>query len=242
MYDTTSHAQGEPTVTCNANTQRILIWLTLILIVIYGVGYLMLGFFPPPEPSLDAGQVQHLYAAHNTRFRIGIVLCLFSGAFLLPWSVVVGFQMARLEKGFPAWAILQFGAAIIGTIFLWGPPLLWGAAAFSIERNPALTLILHEVGWLTFITPLCAFPMQLIAVGVVSLTCHDASPFPAFPRWVGYLTLWQAVQSLGGLAAMLFKQGVFAWNGLFPFYLPVTLYFVWTVAVAWTMLRAIRHQ
>jgi hypothetical protein len=111
--------------------------------------------------------------------------------------------MARLEKGFPACAILQFGAAIIGTIFLWGAPLFWGAAAISVERNPALTLILHEVGWLTFITPLCAFLMQLIAVGVVSLTCREPCPFPAFPRWVGYLTLWQAARSLGGLAATL---------------------------------------
>src|SRR5262249_20447029 len=101
----------------------------------------------------------------------------------------------------------------------------------------------HEIGWLTFITPLCAFPMQLTAVGIVSLgKKQEDDKVSAFPRWIGYLTLWQAVQSLGGLAAMLVKKGAFAWNGLFPFYLPLTLYGVWTVALAYTMLRAIRHQ
>jgi hypothetical protein len=227
----------------DARTQRALIWLTLILIAIFSAGYMMLGFFPPPEPTATAEQIKELYASHNMQSRVGVVLCLFSGAFLLPWSVVVAAQMARLEKGVPLWAILQFGAGILGTIFLWGPPLFWGTAAFSVERDPSLTLLMHEVGWLTFITPLCAFPMQLVAVGVVSLgKKEEDDKVSAFPRWIGYLTLWQAVQSLGGLAAMLFKSGAFAWNGLFPFYLPLTLYGVWTVALAYTMLRAIRHQ
>ena len=222
--------------------QRIMIWLTLTLIALFSVGYLMMGFFPPPPPTSTAQEILALYSANNLEFRIGVVICLFSGAFLLPWSVVVSIQMARLEKGVPVWAILQFGAGLLGTIFLWGPPLIWGAASFSIERDPSLTLLLHELGWLMFITPLCVFPMQLSAIGIVSLRKTEDDKTSAFPRWIGYLTLWQAVQSLGGLAAMLFKNGAFAWNGLFPFYLPLTLYGVWTVALAYTMLRALKHQ
>ena len=190
-----------------------------------------------PKPS-----GAEMSAVGDGRRRVGVVICLFSGAFLLPWSVVVSIQMARLEKGVPAWSILQFGAGVLGTIFLWGPPLVWGAAAFSVERDPSLTLLLHELGWLMFITPLCVFPMQLISIGVISLKKTEDDKISAFPRWIGYLTFWQAVQSLGGLAAMLFKGGAFAWNGLFPFYLPLTLYGVWTVALAWTMLRALKHQ
>ena len=227
----------------NATTQRILIWMTLIMIAIFGVGYAgMMGFCPPPEPSLGASEVVALYKTNNMEFRVGVVLCLLSGGFLLPFSVVVSMQMARLEKGIPGWSILQVICGGLGTIFLWGPPLIWGAAAFSVERDPALTLLLHELAWLMFITPLCVFPMQLGALGMVALTNKKAEKVQAFPRWIGYLTLWQLVQSFGGLAAMLFKGGIFAWNGLFPFYLPFVLYGVWTVALSYTMLKAIKYQ
>ena len=68
----------------SATTQRILIWMTLILIAIFSVGYAcMMGFFPPPAPSMGASDVLALYTANNTEFRVGVVLCLLSGGFLL---------------------------------------------------------------------------------------------------------------------------------------------------------------
>jgi len=86
-----------------------------------------------------------------------------------------------------------------------------------------------------------AFPLQLVSIAIVSLT-QTRGASTAFPRWIGYLTVWQALQSFGGLVAMLFKSDPLAWGGLIPFYFPLTLFFVWVIAISYTLLRAIREQ
>lgn len=231
------------TLKADATTQRVLIWITIVLAVVFAVSWIyLMGFFPPPPANLPAEQVVDLYGAHNIRFRIGIIFGLISGGFLMPVTMVISLQMARLEKGLPIWAIFQAMTGAVGTIFIWLPVLVWGVAAFTVERAPELTLIMHEYGWLLFITPLSLFPMQLLGIIIVAFTKDEPDAHSAFPRWLGYLTAWQLVQSFGGPIAVLFKTGIFSWNGLLPFWLPFALFSVWMAAICYTLLRALRHQ
>jgi hypothetical protein len=227
----------------NTRTQRFLVWLTLALMVVFMVAYVgLMRFFPPPPANLPAEQVAALYRIHNVQFRVGVILGLISSGFLLPLTLVISIQMARLEKGVPIWALMQGAAGALGITFLWLPVLIWGAAAFTAERAPELTLLMHEFGWLTFITPLSLFPLQLLGVIIVAFNKDEDDRWSAFPRWIGYLTAWQALQSFGGPMAMLFKTGIFSWAGLLPFWLPFFLFFVWIVAISFTILRALGHQ
>jgi len=227
----------------SVRTQRVLIWMTIALGVVFAISYMgLIQFFPPPPADLPAEDVVPLYAEHNIRFRIGVIFGLISGGFLLPITVVISVQMARLEKGVPIWAIMQALSGAVGTAFIWFPVLIWGVAAFTVTRAPELTLLAHEFGWLLYITPLSLFPMQLLGIIIVAFTKEEADAHSAFPRWLGYLTAWQLVQSFGGPIAVLFKTGIFSWNGLLPFWLPFTLFFVWMVAICYTLLRALRHQ
>jgi hypothetical protein len=41
---------------------------------------------------------------------------------------------------------------------------------------------------------------------------------------------------------MIFKVGPFAWDGLFPFWVPFGSYGPWIVALVYCLLRAIRQQ
>lgn len=223
--------------------QRTMIWFTIVFAVIFGIALFWLtGFFPPPRASLSAEQVQLLYSEHNIRFRIGTMLGSFAGAFIVPLTVVIFAQMARLEKGMPLWSILQLVAGSVGSLFIFLPFMIWAAAAFTPERPAELTLLLHEFGWLVFITGLSLFPMQLIGIIVIAFTKDEDDRVSAFPRWIGYLTAWELVQSLGGPIAMLFKDGIFAWQGLIPFWLPFVLFGVWISALLFTLMRALRHQ
>lgn len=233
----------ETALKADVRTQRMLLWLAIILCVVFSISYVgLMQFFPPPPANLPARQVVALYSEHNVRFRIGVIFGMISGGFLLPLSLVISLQMARLEKGLPIWAFMQVLAGSIGTIFLWLPALVWGVAAFSVERAPELTLLMHEFGWLLFITPLSLFPMQLLGIVIVSFTKDEPDAHSAFPRWLGYLTAWQLVQSFGGPIAVLFKTGIFSWAGLLPFWLPFMLFAVWMVAMCYCVLRALRHQ
>ena len=226
----------------NAKSQRALIWTFIALSQVYTWSYVSLvGFWPPPSPALDAAAVLQMYADHNMQFRVGIILMMFSGAFFLPLTVVISAQMARLEKGYPIWSKLQLTTGTLGAWLFAFPPFLWGVAAFSVERAPELTLLVHEMGWLCFVVPPSYFAMQMIPIGVVTFSKdnNDSSPFP---RWFGYLTFWMAVSGSFGAAAMLFKTGPFAWNGLFPFYLPIIIFSAWLVSLCCTLFPAIRRQ
>lgn len=224
-------------------TQRFLVWFTVVLAVLFGISYMgLVRFFPPPPANLSAEEVVALYAEHNIRFRIGTVLGLIAGGFVIPITLVISIQMARLEKGVPIWAIMQLLTGVLGAMFIFLPMLVWATAAFSIDRAPELTLLLHEFGWLMFITPLSLFPMQLLGIIIVAFTKDEEDRVSAFPRWLGYLTAWELVQSFGGPIAILFKEGIFSWAGLLPFWLPFILFAVWLTALCFTILRALRHQ
>lgn len=227
----------------NIRAQRVLVWMTMILMSIFGLGWIgLMQTFPPPAADLPASEVVKIYAEHNVRFRIGVILALISGGFLAPLSLVISIQMARLEKGVPVWALFQGLTGVLGSIFVFLPVLVWGVAAFTPERDPELTLLFHEFGWLFYITPLSLFPMQLLGIIVISFTKEEDDRVSAFPRWLGYLTAWQLVQSFGGPIAVLFKTGIFSWKGLLPFWLPVGLFGVWMGAVFFCLLRALAHQ
>ncbi len=223
--------------------QRFMIWLSIVMTAVFGVAVMgMMRFLPAVPANLSADQVALLYSEHNVRFRIGVILALISGCFLAPLTVVISVQMARLEKGVPLWAILQGLTGVVGTAFIWLPLLAWGTAAFTPERAPELIMLMHDFGWLSFITPLTLFPMQLLGIIVIAFAKEEEDRVSAFPRWLGYLTAWQLVQSFGGPIAMLFKTGIFSWNGLLPFWLPIVLFFAWMIAIYWTLFRALRCQ
>lgn len=224
-------------------SQRVLIWISLIAATVYGSAlYWLMGFLPVPRADLSQDQIIALYADNNIQFRIGCMIALISGFFLLPWSTVIACQMARLEPGWPMWTAIQWMGMNLIALFIWGPPIIWGAAAFSVDRAPELTVLLHEVGFLAFITPLTVFPIALVGILVICFAKDEEDGISAFPRWLGYLTAWQAVQSFGGPVALLFKSGIFSWSGLIPFWLPFLLFSAWFGAQSWTILRALRHQ
>lgn len=227
----------------NLKSQKVLVWMTLILATVFALAYaFLLDFFPPVKPTLSATEVLSLYTDRNLRFRIGVVLMITSGGFLLPWAVVVWAQMARQEKGVPIWSILQALSCALGSWVFVFPAFIWGVAAFSVERDPALTVLMHEFGWLLFISPTTYLPFQFIPVAVVSLTAKNDDTNSAFPRWLGWLGICSMLGTELGSFAQVFKSGPFAWNGLFPFYLPLALYSALLGAMAFTLLRAIKRQ
>ena len=64
----------------------------------------------------------------------------------------------------------------------------------------------------------------------------DKSDRPAFPRWFGYMCFLVFMGQAPGQLLFFFKTGPFAWNGLFAFYVPMVVFFVWFV-VAFYLLR-----
>ncbi|GLR68162.1 hypothetical protein GCM10010909_28430 [Acidocella aquatica] len=226
----------------STRSQTIIIWWGLAFILIYGLSLgFLLKMVPLPSAHLSAAAVAAFYTANAFQVRLGAVICSYSSAFMVPLSVVIYVQMARLEKGVPIWSILQLAGGCMMSIFLVLPPLFWGVAAFTPSRPPEITLIMHELANLTLTTTDQYYIFQMVAIAVVSLT-QKSDPHSAFPRWMGYFTIWAAIMFEAGAIAFLFKSGPFAWNGLFVFWSPFSIFGAWFFALGFTVLRALKHQ
>ena len=222
--------------------QRVLIWWTLISIAIFGTAYtFLIRLLPLPSPTLGAAAVAQFYTDHSLSIRLGATICSWTGAFLVPLSVVVAVQLSRLEKGIPVWSILYFAGGILTSIFLVIPPLLWGVAAFTPSRPAEITLIIHEMSLLMWVTTTQFFIFYMVALIVVTLTADPETRSP-FPRWFGYLTIWAALITEVGAVGYLTKQGPFAWDGLFIFWLPFGVGFAWLFLLAFLLLRGLGRQ
>jgi len=60
------------------------------------------------------------------------------------------------------------------------------------------------------------FWLQALPIAMVSLT-KGGDARSAFPRWIGFMTIWMIAAAEMGVLAQLFRTGPFAWNGLFTF-------------------------
>jgi hypothetical protein len=231
--------KGKTEMHSTAKTQKWLLWSSLLLSQPYTVAYVyLLNFWPPVSPTLSPEQVVALYAGHNIEFRAGAALMMLSGAFYLLFTVVLAAQLARCETGFRLWSKLTLTGGTLATCSLVFPPFMWAVAAFTVERDAGLTMILHEIGWLSFVATPTFFVLQMIAIGVIAFS-GDQSPRPLFPRWLGYVSLWTALGSVFGLAALVFKTGPFAWNGALAFYLPLIVFAIWFVSLYISLFKAI---
>lgn len=222
--------------------QIAMIWWSLICMYIYGFTlWGLLGMMPPPPALLTAEAVTAFYTEHGTNIRLGAMIASWTSAFMVPFSVVIAVQLARLEKGTPFWSILQCAGGILMSIFLVLPPLFWGVAAFSPARAPEVTALMHELGTLTLVTTDQFYIFQMIAIAVISLK-QKVDPKSPFPRWIGFFTIWAALAFEVGAIAFMFKKGPFSWNGLFVYWCPLIIFGAWVSTVAFSMLSAIKRQ
>jgi hypothetical protein len=222
--------------------QAIMIWWALLFMVVWGVAYFFLiGFWPPPPATDTPAQVAALYAAHPERIEIGAFIGSATGGFMVPLAVVIAIQIDRLGREMRPWAILQLGGGFMMSIFLALPPLFWGIAAFTPGRPPDVTALMNETAFLTTVTTIQYFVFQDLAIAYV---CFTARPDPRspFPRWFGYLSIVEFLLTEVGAAGFLTKTGPFAWNGFFVFWVPITIFGIWVIALSIHLLRALKFQ
>lgn len=196
----------------------------------------LLHFLPPLSPAMTASQFADIYRAHLTSMRLGSMAMLVGGACLMPFVAAISAVMLRMG-GRPAplaWTQLASGLLTFVPLYLSG--IFFAAAAFRGQRGADDILVISDIGWLFLVMPVPPFLLQLFAIGIAVL--NDDSARPVFPRWVGYLNFWVGLLSIGGLMVPLFKTGPFAWNGLFAYWLPLTVFGPWMLIMLWAITRA----
>ncbi|MBN3788530.1 hypothetical protein [Burkholderia sp. Ac-20353] len=226
----------------SARAQRLLIWWGITFAVIFALAWgVLIRLLPLPTATWTPTQVANFYQTHAVSIRIGATICAWTGAFMVPISMVVCVQMSKWETGWPLWSVLQLVGGALMSMFLVFPPILWGAAAFHPDRAADATALIHDLANLTLVTTDQYFIFQMVPIAYLSLKM-GGKPGVTFPRWFGFLTIWIAVIFEAGAFAFIPKVGPFAWNGLFVFWFPLVSFGLWVSVMCALCLQAITRQ
>jgi len=204
-------------------------------VVVTLIGWLIAGMLPLPEgPSLSTAEVVSFFTDESNRVMAGFVIASIGVVLAAPMFALISVHMLRVEGRIPVLAFTQLIVAAVTVIINMFPQMLFAIAAFRADRNADDIVLLNDIAWLLLFTGITPFIVQNVVVGLAVL--RDTSGI--FPRWLGFLNFWVAVSFLPDVLAFFFKTGPFAWNGILVFWLALTTYCIFLVAMSVVMIRA----
>jgi hypothetical protein len=225
----------------NTRTQLIFTWCAPIAVAVILVGFWPIaGYLPPPPASSTADQIAAFYRDSAASIRLGLVLTFAGCAAWGPLVAVITRRMLEIRPRNLTLVYGQLGAGIAAWGFLLVPLIVLAVAAFRPERSAEGTQTLHDLGWMLLIMPFVPFTVQNVCLGWAVL--QDKGAPPALPRWVGYFNLWVALSFVPGGVIALFKTGPLAYDGVFAFWIPFSIFFVWLLVMPFALHRAIRES
>lgn len=224
----------------SAKIQKWCAWGGVANMTVYCIGMLFAHFLPVPSPALSADQVAAMFQENTTGIRIGSIFMLASGFFLVPLIGLISAFMKRIEGDMPIMAYGQLAAGALGILFFYVPAVIFFVMAFRPERSPELILLFYDFTWMVMIV---AWPSFVFQQGCIALAIFsDKSAQPIFPRWLGFFQLWTALLYCGSFLLPFFKTGPFAWNGLFAFWTPGIVFYIWGFVMAIMLVKAVDQQ
>jgi len=225
----------------NIRTQRVCAWTGPALIVVFFTGFAGIAhWMPPPNPLAGPEQIAAIYRDRPTAILLGQVLAMTAVGFLTVWAAAIAAQMKRIEGANDVLANTQLALAAISTlVFIW-PQFFWVTAAYRPQRDPTQLWLLNDLGWLPFVACVYTGVPWVLVIGWAILS--DTGRRPIFPRWAGYYCVWLALVFLPASLAVFIKRGVFAWDGLVVFWLPIVFFGCFLLVFSGLLLKAISRQ
>lgn len=225
----------------NAKVQIVCAWMGPGFVLVLIPAWYSMGFLPPVPPTLSVEELAAHYADHRTAIRLGAMLTMQFCMFGIAWTAAIAVQMRRIESDpTPILTYLQLSAGTVGYFVFVFTCFAWGAAAYRPNIDPELLYAINDYAWLSLVMPVMLAFIQATCIGLAILSDKRASPI--FPRWAGYANFWIGIIFLPGCLATFFKSGPFAWNGLFVFWLPLTVFTLWIFMMAILVSNAAHRQ
>jgi hypothetical protein len=225
----------------NALTQRMCAWCGPVCAVLWLFGFwVFAGFVPPPSPNSSAEEIARMFQHDTNSIRFGLLLLMFAGALYGPWTAVIAVQMKRIEGRYSPMAYTQLALGAVFVLVFILPVMIWQSAAYRPFGSPELIQRMNDTAWFMFLGPVSTILVQGLAIGIAFLS--DRRTPPVLPRWLGFFSIWAVILFLPGALIVFFKDGPFAWNGLFAWWIPLPVFTVWMILLSVMLLKAITQQ
>jgi len=224
----------------NTRNQLICAHSTVVVVILTLVGlFLMPGWLPPPSPAMDAGQVVTMFA-DNTQMRVGLAIFAFIFPLFMGLAVAIKAQLRRIEGEHHVMSDLQLVSAAVGVLAGQFPALFWLAVSYRPGLSPDTLVLFNDICWFMVLGATGPAVLQPLAIGLCILGSESSQK--VYPRWLGYGNLWLAFLLMPGVLIPFFKTGPFAWNGIFSFWLALSVFFFWMMLIYVYTVKAIHAQ
>jgi hypothetical protein len=198
------------------------------------------GFLPPPSPADDPAGIVARFHDHATGIRAGMALAAGGFTLIVAWGACIAARTYRNERPVPVLSFIQvtlLGLSLfVGVLFSVAAQLATFRAG---DIDPAVTVTLNDATWFTF---LIWAPFVLWMLAMAAAVLVDDSPTPALPRWAAWLSLWAGLLSIPAVMIPFFRTGPFAYDGIFAWYVPAAVFFIWQPLVTHALLGSIKRD
>lgn len=218
--------------------QRMLVGVFFIGGALFFAALFLCDLFPPPSPDRTPEQWKDFWTTNQDLKRLGLMCGLIGSGAVVAMPVLLFLQLKRVEGGS---APLAHFALAVGVVFVVPavvlPWLFWSPLVYRDETlSPDLAQGLSDLGFFIFFMP---WPFMVWMLTVATGVLRSSG---GLPRWYAYLSLWIAAAAVPGGTIYFFKDGIFAWNGLMPFWLAVAALGVWVAATVVALLTTLSEQ
>ncbi|MCD9029155.1 hypothetical protein LDO26_13195 [Luteimonas sp. BDR2-5] len=197
-------------------------------------------YAPPPSPAWGA---EETYAYLMER-RTGILWLAIGMNLLAPFfyffAVITSMQIKRIEGHFGLLSFLQLTTAVVAPTGWCYPLATLANAVYRPDRDPALIQLMNDQYWLTMVGVAFIFSLNIFIIGLAALL--DRRKNPVFPRWFAYSNFFFALAFAPGVLIYAVQTGPMAWDGLFPLWIPSTVFPLWQISMVVCLLRAVKSE
>jgi hypothetical protein len=193
---------------------------------------LMIGLLPPISPMRNATEIAQFWSTNTGLKRLGLVLLLTASGLQAPFGALIAIRIRQMEGSrYSALAYTELVGVGLAVMAIIMPCFFFAAASYRPERDPQITQALNDLGWLPFVMNWPAATIQCLAIGFAIF----GAAREVWPRWLGYFNVWCGFIFAAGGLVVLFKNGVFAWNGLLAFWMVAVFFGLWFLIMAWQL-------
>lgn len=223
-----------------ARTVRLYAWSGMVLFVGTLVTFIpLMHFIPPPAPSNSPEQVRDMFIENKLAIQIACLIMILCWTLWATFGMSLWVAVRRMERGIPILSTTML-ALVAGTYTLFIlSPTVWALVSYRVDTlDPGVIQIMNDFVWylFMFVWP----PFGLICLVLAAAILKDHNVPTVYPRWLGYLNIWAAILFSPAGLIVFWKEGPFAYNGIFAFWIPALVFFaIWLPLMVVMTLRAV---
>lgn len=197
------------------------------------------------QPSFDSSPevIARFWADNHAAVMVGTTGFELAWLILIFWSVELALMTWRLDSGVGSRILTVAISCASMTIpfLMMVVTAFWTVAGYRArDVDPAITRAFADLGYIGSFIWFWTALTTMTGTGWLMLRFRGTPD--RFPTWVGWISVIAGLTQLPALAVHFVYSGTFSLNGLLGWYVPLTGWIVWMIAISPVMYRMVKQR